>query len=95
MGQWLWAIYRTLLSLGRAVAPLLLAHGTRGAAWLTRPRICRYDFAISINLDEVKAEDKEKVLRDVASMRRHLLSAPITKALQGIKDGNGGMCTPS
>ena len=49
-----------------------------------------FDFAISLNLDEVKPEDKEKTLQNVASMRRHILGAPILKALQGIKDGNGG-----
>jgi len=49
-----------------------------------------FDFAISLNLDEIKPEDKEKTLQNVASMRRHILGAPILKALQGIKDGNGG-----
>jgi actin related protein 2/3 complex subunit 2 len=49
-----------------------------------------FDFAVGFDLDAVAPADKEPLLRKVAAMRKHLLGAPVYKALQGIKDGNGG-----
>jgi actin related protein 2/3 complex, subunit 2 len=49
-----------------------------------------YDFAIGFDLDAVKPEDKDALLKKVACLRRNVLAAPIVKALEGVKANNGG-----
>mmetsp|Transcript_3337 Transcript_3337/g.4138 ORF Transcript_3337/g.4138 Transcript_3337/m.4138 type:complete len:313 (+) Transcript_3337:35-973(+) len=48
-----------------------------------------YDFAVGVDLDTVKPEEKDGVLKKISCLRRHVLSAPIVKALDGVKAGTG------
>lgn len=47
-----------------------------------------YDFAVQFDLDSPPMDPQELLAR-VSQMRRHLIAAPITKALQGLRDGTG------
>lgn len=49
-----------------------------------------YDFAIEIDLDAVKPEEKDALLKKISCFRRNVLAAPIVKALEGVKANNGG-----
>lgn len=48
-----------------------------------------YDFAVGFDLDTVKPDERDAVLKKVSCLRRHILAAPIMKALDGVKAGNG------
>lgn len=50
--------------------------------------VAGYDFAVGFDLD-APPMDPQELLTRVSQMRRHLLAAPLTKALQGLKDGTG------
>mmetsp|Transcript_53026 Transcript_53026/g.105218 ORF Transcript_53026/g.105218 Transcript_53026/m.105218 type:complete len:323 (-) Transcript_53026:224-1192(-) len=48
-----------------------------------------FDFAVGVDLDSVKEEDKSALLYKISSLRRYLLGAPFIKAFQGVQKGDG------